>query len=222
MTELHPGDDRLLSLALDDIGDPERAVLLEHLARCASCRSEYDGLSAAIEQTLAAAPSVPPPIGFEERVLDAMGFGQEPTDRLHVGTRRRAARWGLVAASLVLGAGLGAGVTYQVAHEEAATPPAVTAEDQVLTTPAGERVGSVAHSYFDGSPVVVISVTHGRPDMTYLCRARLGDGSTVKLGEWTVDANRHGTWVVQPPGNASSLELVANGGAGPVWSRADL
>jgi anti-sigma factor RsiW len=222
VTELHPGDDRLMTLALDEVGDAERTMLVDHLARCASCRSEYDALSATIERTLAAAPSVPPPVGFEQRVLDAMGFSATQEAGVRRIAPRRTARWGLVAASLALGAGLGAGITYQVAHE-AAPAPVVTAQDRLLTTPAGDRVGTVAHSYLDGSSVLVISLTDGKPGMTYECRARLADGGTVRLGEWTVGSERAGTWLVhEPPGNASSVELVANGGAGPVWSRARL
>ena len=73
MTELHPADD-LVALALGDLEPVARDHVLRHLSTCLGCRGTYDALAATVEATLAAAPQVDPPLGFEDRALAAMGI----------------------------------------------------------------------------------------------------------------------------------------------------
>lgn len=56
-------------LALGLLTGDERAEALAHLERCGDCQAEVAALTAVGEQLLLLAPEVPPPPGFESRVL---------------------------------------------------------------------------------------------------------------------------------------------------------
>lgn len=224
MTELHPDGDLLVALALDDVAEPERDSMLQHLSGCSACRSEYDALSSTIERTLAASPAVGPDPGFDRRVLDAMGFVRDAHPPVRRIARSRLSRWQLVAASVVLGLGVGAGATYALAHDTGAGR-TVTASgnSSFLTTAAGRNVGTVTRAYGSRGPALVVTVAGGRTGMTYQCRVRLADGRSVAVGNWTVTSPGGDTWVADAPaGNAVAVDMVANSGAGPVWSSARL
>jgi hypothetical protein len=57
-------------LALGLLDGAERAEVLAHLERCATCHADVASLTELGEQLLLLAPEVPPPAGFETRVLD--------------------------------------------------------------------------------------------------------------------------------------------------------
>jgi hypothetical protein len=69
-------------IALGTIEGEERAEALRHLATCAECRRLVDRLSAVADELLLIAPVQEPPLGFESRVVDALGFQQRPRRRL--------------------------------------------------------------------------------------------------------------------------------------------
>lgn len=73
----------LPELALGIADGEQRALVLEHVARCADCRRELDELSSLADELVALAPQSEPPPGFENRVLDRLARQQ---------TRRRPAR----------------------------------------------------------------------------------------------------------------------------------
>jgi len=222
VTDLHPADDLLLALALDDVEYTEREATLRHLAACQRCRHEYDALSAAVEQTLAATPSVEPDAGFDARVLATLGFA-EAGPAYAQGHTRRTRRWQLVAASLVVGVGLGAGGAVTLQRINDSSSETLGQNSSYLVTADGERVGTVTSSFVEGDPVLIVTVTSGRVGMKYLCLLRLENGQQVASAEWVLDSERDETWVVRAPGTpVTQVELVANGGAGPVWSTARL
>lgn len=221
MNDLHPDDDLLLALALDDVDDSERETTLKHLSTCHRCRNEYDALSATVEQTLAAAPSVEPGPGFDARVLTAMGFDEAAPAQGR--TRRTWRRWQLVAASVAVGLGLGAGGAVALQRINDSSRETLAQNSSYLETAAGERVGTVTPSFVEGEPVLVVTVTSGRVGMKYLCLLRLENGQQVASAEWVLEYERGATWVVKVPRTpVTEVELVANGGAGPVWSTARL
>ena len=227
MTDVHPDDGQLLALALDDPGGGSRDSTLQHLTSCHRCRGEYDALSATVEQTLAAAPSVEPSPGFDARVLGAMGF--DPSGPVEVPERSRHARsgrhrWQLVAASVAAGLAVGVGGSYAVSQLDDPPQQSTLAEDRsLLETPDGDRVGSVTRTLMDGEPVYVVTVTTGPVGMNYLCLLRLEDGKQIEVADWVLHSERGETWVIDVPAqDVSELVMVANGGAGPVWSTARL
>lgn len=219
MPDPHPDDDLLLALALDDVDDPGREATLEHLATCRRCRNGYDALSGTVEHSLAAAPNVEPSIGFDARALTAMGWHDSPSRR----PPRRRQRWRLVAASVVVGLGLGAGGTVALTqvNDPAGVPPGP--QSAPLQTNDGERVGTVTKSFIDGEPVLVVTVTGGRVGMEYQCLLGLEGGERIPTATWVLESARGATWVLDSPDTpVTEVALVANGGKGPVWSTARL
>jgi hypothetical protein len=239
MTEQHVHDDALVALALDDADEEQRTRTLRHLDSCPRCRTEYDDFAATVESTLAAVPAVEPEPGFDSRVLAAMGMAgadaspasSDPSvhelhpDRRRTGRSRRR-RWALVAASAAAGLAVGVGGSYGYLHagsEAGSSGSVLTAGSAFLATPSGEHVGTVTRSYIKGDPVLLVTVDHGKPGMTYLCLLRLSDGEQIPTDDWTLGEELPVTWVVPAPERpVSEVVMVANGGAGPVWSTARL
>jgi anti-sigma factor RsiW len=221
VTDTHPHDEMLLRLALDDVVEADRESTLRHLDACHRCRNEYDALSAAVEQTLAAAPSVEPSPGFDARVLGAMGL--DPAASHRVPPRRSGRRWRLAAGSVAAGLIIGLGGGY-LASELTEPDPATTPQNTAfLETADGEQVGMVTRTLLEGEPALVVTVTSGRIGMDYLCLLRLEDGEQIPTADWKLDSEEGETWVVRPHAQeVSEVVLVANGGAGPVWSTARL
>jgi hypothetical protein len=61
-------------VALGTIDGEERAEALRHLATCGECRRLVDQLATVADELLMLAPVQEPPVGFESRVIDALGF----------------------------------------------------------------------------------------------------------------------------------------------------
>jgi len=62
-------DDVIAELALGLLDGAERAAALAHIEHCPDCQAEVAALTATGEQLLLLAPEIPPPTGFESRVL---------------------------------------------------------------------------------------------------------------------------------------------------------
>src|SRR5215469_2178384 len=62
-------------LALGVLTGRERAEAVAHLDRCDGCREDVRQLMATGEGLLELLPEREPPVGFEMRVLDRLGFG---------------------------------------------------------------------------------------------------------------------------------------------------
>ncbi len=247
MTEWHPGEDELVALSLLDLEPERREVIADHLARCAECRGAYLEVNDGIQQTLAAAPSIAPPAGFSGRVLAGMAFerpghvravspigedgSRSSLARDGVGSSTAGSRAGsgarrvpmlLAAAALVgLFAGVGATLLWQGLAPVDVRPQSALAA--ALVTGSGETVGSVSRTRVGGQEYLLVSVTAGRPNMTYECVLVGPDGSRTSGGTWTLGpgsgAAAVGTWLLPlPEGAASRVELIAP--SGKVWSQA--
>jgi hypothetical protein len=237
MSEQHVHDDAPVALALDDVDEQQRTQTLRHLDSCPRCRGEYDDFAATVESALAAVPAVEPEPGFDTRVLAAMGMTgavtetASPEASVHDLDRRRGRergrrRWALVAASAAAGLAVGIGGSYGYLHAgpgAGSSGSVLAAGSAFLATPSGEHVGTVTRSYVKGKPVLLVTVDHGKPGMTYLCLLRLADGEQIPTEDWTLGRELPATWVVPAPERpVSEVVMVANGGAGPVWSTARL
>jgi hypothetical protein len=73
-------------VALGTLAGEERAEALRHLARCGECRRLVDELTTVADELLMLAPVQEPPVGFESRVIDALGF-QPGTPRRRLARR---------------------------------------------------------------------------------------------------------------------------------------
>jgi len=231
VTAPHPHDD-LVALALDDLDTDARERTLEHLASCRSCRELYDGLALTVEEVLSVGPRVEPPTGFEARALTGMGFRVPATPARNPWLRPT---WTTVAAASVAAVLAGVLGTYAVTRDtgDAATtaasespsarpaPPGSPASAGFWTR-SGDSVGTVTPTFFDGRPVYVLSIHSAPVGAHYLCRVRLADGRQVDVADWTMRSPT-ATWVIeQPKSGATEVQLVSDGGKGPVWSRATL
>ncbi|MGH3951623.1 MAG: hypothetical protein ACRDSE_21305 [Pseudonocardiaceae bacterium] len=227
MTEQHPAEDLLVELALDDIERSEREEILHHLSVCARCRDSYATVAGAIDRTLAAAPRIEPPPGFDGSVVAALGLdsacpghvgGSPSTRRLHAVLR--------LAAAAIIGivVGVGAAVGSDLIQQEPSAT--LTANSAVLRTGEGDVVGTVSASRVDGQPVVVVGVAEAVVGVEYRCRLLLADGRRVDAGTWTARTENGWTWVVRAPedngpeNTVVALELVST--TGKVWSSAEL
>lgn len=220
MTDRHLSEDQLIELALDDVIDAtsqNRDGLLRHLSDCDTCRGSYDSIQDTLDRTLAAAPRVDPPPGFDSVAVEAISAesaARTQGRRLPGG----AALW--LAAAAVLGIALGAGGV--VALSQADPQPGVTSNSALLRTGEGDPVGTVSASAVDGKPVMVVGVSDAPVGKPYTCRLLLADGRKVEAGRWRTRTEQGWTWVVRVPDAADvvGVELVSD--TGTVWSSATL
>jgi anti-sigma-K factor RskA len=175
-------------LALGLLDGAERAEALAHLERCVRCHADVASLTELGEQVLLLAPSVPPPAGFESRVLervDGAAARPAPRTRTRSWTRTRARRWRssrvlLAAAAVVALAGLFAGVLAGMSGED---PPEVVAT-AAMENPRGQAIGTV--DLLEGSPPVV----------------------RIDMAEWAEEAEH---WT-DPPQGPYRLQVVDDSG----------
>ncbi|USQ79835.1 hypothetical protein NF556_19965 [Ornithinimicrobium faecis] len=235
----HPDPDLVLDLALGHLSGPERDEVLTHVADCTSCQNDLDGLTTAVEASLAAVPRTDPPAGFATRVLqrleDESPSRTDNAPERHHSARRslagpavtpershRTPAWIGIAAAAVLGLGAGAGLTAALIERPdgaPATEQPVASQGSPLLTADGDTVGFVSRSWSEGDPVLVVDVSGGDPGRSYLCRLGLDDGGTEDVGRWSLSGDRPNSWVVPDPG-ATTVELVSDSGA--TWSTATL
>lgn len=101
-------DDVIAELALGLLDGAERAAALAHIERCGDCQAEVASLTAVGEQLLLLAPEVPPPAGFESRVLGRIDPAPEGLSPLRSSGAGRSRRWrqvrvfGGVAAAVIM------------------------------------------------------------------------------------------------------------------------
>jgi len=84
-TRLH---DLAPEVALGLLDGAERAEVLAHLERCATCQADVASLTEIGEQLLLLAPEVPPPAGFETRVLEQVAAPAASARHLRRRTQR--------------------------------------------------------------------------------------------------------------------------------------
>lgn len=218
---LHP-DHELVELALGEIGEPHRSRLVRHLVSCPECRAAYEGILAAVDATLTAAPQLAPPVGFEERVLSKIGAVATAEATAGPPRRRPRARL-LLAAAAVLLAALAGGITAVAVwgDEEAAPEPVLTADSAALRKGDGEVVGTASLSSVNDKPVVVVSLANPPIGVPYHCRVMLDGGPTVDSQSWEDEAPGGSTWIIPvPEGRIVNLEVVTDDGR--VWSSAQM
>jgi hypothetical protein len=218
------GGDELVDLALGHVQGRRRAELTAHLLECAACRADYEALSTAVGDTVAAVPSVQPPVGFDAAVLERLAAESPSPGRTgRVTPRRRRRRphrrarptwWIAAAAAIVLIAGA---ILYVAGRDDGESLAAVV---PLRVVESGETVGTVSVSEADGQAVLVVAVLGAPPDVSYTCRMWLEDGTVVEAPPWP--ATERGAWIVDVPGPVDTLdrvELVATG-SDHVWSSA--
>jgi hypothetical protein len=217
-------------LALDIAGGEERDAALRHLGGCSGCRQLVSELSSVGEDLLLLAPAREPPVGFESRVLEAVGASPA---RRSAPPRRLRRRWAApmaVAASVVVAAAVGGGSVFLATAGDrrlAEGYRALLSEGQgsffaaaPLRGPDG-RVGTVFG--YEGRPAWVMATLRppagreGRYGVEVVTR----DGRYLALGEAVLGGDRP-AWGRQLPvalSTVRALRFLGPDGT-PLWTAA--
>lgn len=196
--------DRAPELALGILGGADRAEVILHVNGCARCQACVDEFTEAADALPLLAPEVEPSPGFEDRVLARIG---EPT-------RRHRRRW-ISAIAVAAAAAAIVSITLvrvvesvddtRTAAPAASSDPVVA---QMIGGTSGLRAGWV--SVADHRSVTV-AVDYGIPAGTYQVQLASERGSTVALGEMSIDVSGRGFWAGHsdvPIGAAATISLV--------------
>jgi hypothetical protein len=215
----------LSDLAVGVLDGRERAVVLEHVADCASCTAELEQLTAVVDSLVHVAPEAEPPIGFETRVLNRLQVSPSiPT--IHRGWRRSLLA-SAAAAVIVLAFGIGWVVhsaTGSRVVNAIGSPKGYVAEANLVTA-AGQSNGSVSvYPGWAGSPSWLF-MTVSSPSWTgsVRCAITSTDGTTHTIGSFPTVAGHQASWGAPLPVAAKSVqkaELIAPDGR--ILARANL
>jgi len=205
--ELHEVADEL---ALDVLPGDVRALALQHLDDCPSCRALVEGLSETADELLFAPGGIEPPPGFEERVLARIAA--EPTT---LGRPRRRGPLLAAAAAIIVAAllGVGALALRPGSHRAPAASAELSERHVQLVTASGTAVGDVS-AYAGRQAWFFMRVDRGVPSGTYGCVLDVSGGRTVRLGTLTVSAGK-GAWgedLTVPASDVRDARLVSPGG----------
>lgn len=219
-TDVHPGYDALVVLALQQADAATRVRLTAHLTQCDICRGRYATIDAQCLRAVATAPAVAPPAGFAGRVLADLGI-DERTGRAHP---QRPVGVLAVAAALFVGMVLGVGgATMMPTDPPVLVGPRGSTPAAALRTASGEEVGTVGVTEIAGRAHVVVTVS-GASGENYTCVVVGADGARHEAGRWEMDTLRNGTsawgtWMADLPAAPQRIELVTP--SGKVWAKAE-
>jgi anti-sigma factor RsiW len=167
-------------LALGTLDGGERAELLRHLSTCPACRDETARLVETADAIGLLAPPELPPVGFEDRVLAAMGVGTPAARR----RRRWLTRPAVVLAAAVIGALLAIGAVALSGDDE----PAVASASMIGV---GDQIVGTAYVSPGENPLVVVRVDYPFSTGVFRLEAVRAGGQVDTLGD-LVAVN--GTW----------------------------
>jgi hypothetical protein len=196
-------------VVLGTIDGQERAEALRHLATCGECQRLVDRLTTVADELLMLAPVQEPPVGFESRVIDALGFQQRPP-------RRRLGRRLLV----WLGPPVAAAAATAVALVGVYHDDHVTAERYRSTLeqangksfqaePLRDATGAEAGVAFgyQGSPSwMLVTVDAGHRDQVASAELVTRDQRTIRLPGFELEAD--GSWGGAIPVNLYDVSAI--------------
>jgi hypothetical protein len=144
----------------------DRAAVLEHVLNCSSCRDLLADLSTVVDDIVALAPRLEPPGGFESDVLDRLRpNGAAPPAVPLAGRPRRARPLALVAAAVIVVAGLTATVVYRLGDADRKLADYVRA---TLAVANGEYYAAAELLGPDGAREGVLFAYQGHPSWVFL------------------------------------------------------
>lgn len=199
--------DALPELALGLADGRQRALALEHVARCSDCRHELEQLTSLADELIALAPQQEPPPGFENRVLR-----QTKPHR----PRRRLRHLALVAvvpaiaAATALGIHISYGSDLTLASQYRAAlrdAHGTYFQSTRLRTPNGQPAG-ILYAY-QGSPSWLFYTLNGRSGWgRYAMRVVTRVGSTFSLPVPTLVNRSWGASTPIPVRDIARVKLV--------------
>jgi hypothetical protein len=201
-------------VALGTIDGEERAEALRHLATCGECRRLVDELTTVADELLMLAPVQEPPVGFESRVIAAVGLPRRAP-------RRRLARRLLV----WLGPPVAAAAVTAVAFVGVYHDDHVTAERYRTTlqeangkyfqaAPLRDGTGAeagVAFGYQGNPSWMLVTVDPGHRDQVASAELVTRNQRTIRLPRFALEPD--GSWGGAIPLNlydVSAIRLLGN------------
>src|ERR1700691_3853427 len=115
--------DNLAELALGILTGRARAATLAHVDSCAHCAEELEQLARAADAVVSVAPELEPTVGFEVRLFNRMGLGDDPAPVRAVPDEGRrgpfrwvagAPRWALASAAAVVALLIGLSIGWSI------------------------------------------------------------------------------------------------------------
>ena len=196
-------------VALGTIDGEERAEALRHLAACGECRRLVDQLTTVADELLMLAPVQEPPVGFESRVIDALGF-QRRAPRRRLGRRLLVWLGPPVAAAAVTAVTL-VGVyrdDHVIAERYRTTLEQANCkyfQAEPLRDGTGGKAG-VAFGY-QGSPSwMLVTVDPGHRDQVARAELITRDQRTIRLPGFELEPD--GSWGGAIPVNLSDVSAI--------------
>ncbi|WP_037683926.1 hypothetical protein [Streptomyces griseus] len=198
-------------LALGVLPARERAEAVAHLDRCPECREHVERLTTVGDGLLALLPGAEPPVGFESRVVRALGATPAAKPRRH--------RLRLAAASVAAAVACGFGGWAVGTAVEGAPAAVAQRTDGGLREAAlvsdGHEVGRIfAHTGAEGWVYMSVDLdAAGRGPVR--CLLVHADGSTVAVGSFPLK-DGYGSWggaVDADPSAVTGARLTAPDGS---------
>jgi hypothetical protein len=196
-------------VALGTIDGRERAEALRHLATCAECRRLVDQLTTVADEMLMVAPVQEPPVGFESRVVDALGFRRRAVRR-RLG--RRLLVWlgpPLATAAITAAALIGVYHDDRVTAERYRTTLEQADGRYFRADPLRDGTGAEAGVAFgyQGSPSwMLVTVDPRHRDQVASAELVTHDQRTIRLPEFRLDPD--GSWGGAIPVNLYDVAAI--------------
>lgn len=211
------GDD-LPELALGVLTGRERAIALAHVESCPDCSARLERLSVAADRLVDVGDTVEPPIGFESRVYDRLGWTRRSSRwrrylRLPKVSRSVLRVWVALASAVVVAAiGFGAGwlghpgstSTTPAAALPGSAARAVTASQLVAGgQPRGEVLVAKGHPSW-----LLMSVEDTAHSGPVMCIVTTTNGTRMTIGTFQLSSG-YGVWGGSLPVSPSQLRTVS-------------
>jgi len=195
--------------ALGILPAEEARAVSAHILACPACRQEVEEIRGIGDRLLDLVPDAEPPLGFDRRVLSAVG-----SRRLRRPSRMRLILGAAAAAVVIAGAGTAAATLASTHHSS--HPPELAG----VLHEGGRTVGTV---YVGGNPTwITMSVNHLSLTGPISCQLVTSDGRVTTVGSFQL-VNGSGSWGAPEPAGTSHLtEARLLGPSGVVLARAPL
>ena len=215
--------ENLAELALGILTGRARAATLAHVDSCAHCADELEQLSRAADAVVSVAPEVEPTVGFEVRLFNRMGLGDDPVPGSvdqHQGRRgplrwvAGSPRWALASAAAVVALAVGLSIGWSIGSPSGGPHP----QTQVAVTTAtlkehGNAVGTVA-TYGGATPWMIVTLADSSAHGKLTCRVVTDNGVTHRIGTFSATYG-YAAWDAPlgvAPQDVRSAEVVSSNG----------
>ncbi len=216
--------ENLAELALGILTGRARAATLAHVDSCAHCAEELEQLSRAADAVVSVAPELEPTVGFEVRLFNRMGLGDDPAPVRTIPDQQRrgplrwvagAPRWALASAAAVVALLVGLGIGWSIGspsgtpHPTEAGAPVTTA----VLKEHGNAVGSVA-TYGGATPWMIVTMEDSSAHGALTCEVITDNGVTHRIGTFSATYG-YAAWdapLKVAPQDVRKAEVVSSNG----------